>query len=163
MRQLACVATATACIFRVLTSALFLLTSLYMSLTKSAVLIASLLSVAGGMLVPVPAHAFERWRDGHYPGGRAGAWPGRWNYGRHVGRMGWWWVAGPSWYYYDRPYYAPAPQTVIIEQAQPPVTVVQAPAAPTMYYCRATGTYYPDTMSCPGGWTPVVPGAPPAP
>ncbi len=90
---------------------------------------------------------------------------GYWHHGWHDGHAGWWWVRGASWRAYPRPYPVYVPQTVVVQQPlPPPVTVVQAapPAPPaTLYYCKSTGTYYPDTMTCPGGWTPVTAGAPP--
>ena len=100
---------------------------------------------------------------------------GHWIHDRHGGRLGWWWVLGPSWSYYERPYFQPIPQTVIVQQVPPPVTVVQqqpAPQAmlpappvqsPVLFYCRATGTHYPETMSCPGGWMTMTAGTPPQP
>src|SRR3954462_7333444 len=52
---------------------------------------------------------------------------GRWIHDRHSGRLGWWWVVGPRWTWYERPhtfFVQPAPP-VVIQQA-PPV-VYQAP------------------------------------
>lgn len=84
-------------------------------------------------------------------------------------------VVGPAWNFYPRPYYASAPRTVVIQQA-PPVTVIQsappvtevqppapAPETPVIYYCRATGTNYPETMTCPGGWSTMTANTPPQP
>jgi len=106
---------------------------------------------------------------------------GHWIHDRHEGRLGWWWVVGPAWTFYPRPYpvyVTPAPQTVIVEQpaAQPQVVMAAPPAPqamtappapaqviPVMYYCRATETYYPETMTCPGGWSTSVAGTPPSP
>lgn len=128
-----------------------------------------LLALAGIPLTPHSASAgFYRspvhgWRGGH------------WVHDRHGGRLGWWWVVGPSWHFFARPYPSTPPQTVIIQQvpATPPpqVTVVQpsppaatpAPQTPVLYYCKAKGTFYPDTMTCPGGWSISTAGAPPAP
>ena len=108
----------------------------------------------------------EEWRGGHrgeVRRGGEGRWgEGRWVHDRHTGRLGWWWVVGSAWHFYARPYH---PQTVIIEQQpQPPqVTVIQAPPAPpVLYYCKATGTYYPEIMTCPGGWTTHQAGTPPS-
>lgn len=115
---------------------------------------------------------------------------GRWVHDRHNGALGWWWVVGGMWYFYPHPVAVPqttvivqqpAPQPIIVSppgqqivvQAPapvappplPPVAVTQAPAqvTPVMYYCKATGTYYPETMTCPNGWSTVTSGAPPAP
>jgi hypothetical protein len=50
---------------------------------------------------------------------------------------------------------------------QPPITVIQqAPpiaVSPVLYYCKATGTHYPETMSCPGGWSTMTAETPPQP
>lgn len=112
-------------------------------------------TVLGGTIAH-SANAFEYWGHG-----------GRWVHDRHDGRLGWWWIVGPSWYYYPRPYAITTPQTVIIQQpAQPQQVVVQAAPqvaapSPVLYYCQSTGTYYPDTMTCPGGWSTQVAGTPP--
>ena len=67
-------------------------------------------------------------------------------------------VAAAAMYYSTRPTYVVAPQTVVVQQPM----IVQSQAAPQMtYYCRATGTNYPDTMTCPGGWSALNPGMPP--
>jgi hypothetical protein len=103
------------------------------------------------------ANAFEYWGRG-----------GRWVHDRHEGRLGWWWIVGPSWYYYPRPYAVTAPQTVIIQQPvqQPQQVVIEQAApqvanSPVLYYCKSTETYYPDTMTCPGGWSTQIAGTPP--
>jgi len=141
-------------------------------------------SLVLGGLVPNSAHAFER--DSHYWRHESRWQQGHWTHDRHGGRLGWWWVVGPTWNFYPRPFLYPgyAPRTIIVEQAPPqpaPQTVivqsppVQAPQAmtppatqviaqtPTLYYCRDTGTYYPDTMTCPGGWSQAQAGVPPTP
>jgi hypothetical protein len=115
------------------------------------------------------ASAYEYWHPGYHGG--------RWIYDRHEGRLGWWWVAGAAaattWAFYPRPYPVYPPQTVVIQQVpapQPQVVVEQAPAPaqtvvqapPVLYFCKSTETYYPDTMTCPGGWTTMMAGAPPA-
>ena len=80
-------------------------------------------------------HDFARWRSGH------------WFHGRHGGRPGWWWVVGPTWYYYPRPIYPfPDPFT-------PPFA---APGAPAWYFCPPAQTYYPYVATCPVPWQ-VVP------
>lgn len=115
-------------------------------------------TILGGTIAH-SANAFEYWGRG-----------GRWVHDRHDGRLGWWWIVGPSWYYYPRPYAVTAPQTVIIQQpiqAQPQQVVIEqgAPQAaapsPVLYYCKSTETYYPDTMTCPGGWSTQIAGTPP--
>lgn len=104
-------------------------------------------------------------------GGRRVEWHGgHWIHDRHGGRLGWWWVVGPTWYFYERPHsfvVQQAPPPVIVQQVPvaPPAVVMQqpqpAPVSPVLYYCRATGTHYPETMSCPGGWSIMTAEAPP--
>jgi hypothetical protein len=84
---------------------------------------------------------------------------GRWTRARHDGRLGWWWVVGPSWYFYPSPVYPypnpwEPPPTVLVT---PPVGVVP-PAPPTQYwyYCEASRAYYPYVATCPGGWQQVA-------
>lgn len=94
-------------------------------------------------------HDLQRWQGG------------RWHHGRHLDRLGWWWVVAGTWYFYPRPVYPyPDPYT-------PPV-VVPAPGQPNVapapveywYYCDASGTYYPYVATCPAGWR-RVPATPP--
>src|SRR4051812_27103015 len=137
----------------------------------SSLLLLSVLASAASVLAP-SAQAFEghhigRIHEEHWRGGR-------WVHDRHGGRLGWWWVAGPSWFFYPRPIFEVAPRTVVIEQPAP-VTVLPPPvvmpatppapqvtvADPVLYYCKSTGTYYPETMPCPGGWSPHTAGTPP--
>ena len=79
-------------------------------------------------------HDFNRWRGGH------------WVHGRHGGQLGWWWVIGPSWYFYPAPVY-PYP-----DPYQPPTI---APPPPTYYYCDNPPGYYPYVPSCPTPWRAV--------
>lgn len=114
--------------------------------------------------------------DGARPHGYSGGgWRGgHWAHGAHGGRYGWWWVAGPSWYYY--PYYpGPVypyayPYAYAYPYSLPPPEVGVAPLAPSAqywYYCDATRSYYPYETQCPGGWRALSPSdpnvAPPAP
>lgn len=80
-------------------------------------------------------HDFDRWQRG------------RWVQGRHAGRLGWWWVVGPTWYYYPQPIY-PYPDPYV-----PPAV---APAPNAWYYCPPRRAYYPYVATCPGPWQ-VVP------
>jgi hypothetical protein len=110
---------------------------------------------------------FEIWRGGH------------WIHRRHEGRLGWWWIAAGTWYFYPSPVYPyPDPYTppVVVVNQQPPVMVV--PQAPVMaapqptapaqpqpsaqiwYYCESAKSYYPYAPSCPEGWK-SVPAQPP--
>ncbi len=72
-----------------------------------------------------------RWQGGH------------WVQGRHDGRVGWWWVVGPSWYYYPQPVY-PSPNPYA-----PPAA---APAPNAWYYCPPLQAHYPYVASCPVPW-----------
>jgi hypothetical protein len=92
----------------------------------------------------------DRWRAGH------------WFHGKHLGRLGWWWVVGGTWYFYPAPVY-PYPDPYI-----PPAVVTQASPAPPMpsspqywYYCPSAKGYYPYVAECPEGWRPVAPQTPP--
>ena len=144
-----------------------------MNLKKKPILFILLASLAFSAFLTQPSFA-DRWVRG-----RAVDWNrGRWIHDRHGGRLGWWWVVGPSWYYYPRPHSFIVPQPVVvqqqppvvIQQAPPPVVVQQAPQpvmapppSPVLYYCKATGTHYPETMSCPGGWSTMTAETPPQP
>jgi len=90
---------------------------------------------------------------------------GRWAHEEHDGRLGWWWIAGDSWYWYPAPIY-PYP-----DPYQPPNMVAEAPAAAppaapvprTWYYCQGAKGYYPYVATCPGGWKPVPANSAPPP
>ncbi len=96
-------------------------------------------------------HDWNVWRGGH------------WNQGRHDGRLGWWWVVGPSWYFYPAPIYPyPNPwEPPPVVMVNPPVGSVPPPP-PTQYwyYCEASKGYYPYVATCPAGWVqvPATPG-----
>jgi hypothetical protein len=75
------------------------------------------------------------WRSGH------------WRHGVHGGRSGWWWVVGPTWYYYPAPIY-PYP-----DPYWPPDAGAVAPGY--WFYCPDNGAYYPYAADCPGGWNGV--------
>ncbi len=87
-------------------------------------------------------HDFGVWRGGH------------WFHGNYGGRLGWWWVVGPSFYFYPTPIY-PYPDPYV-----PPVVTVPPAAAATWYYCPNPPGYYPYVTQCPVPWQPVQ--APPA-
>lgn len=62
--------------------------------------------------------------------------------------MGWWWIVGPSWYFYPAPVYPfPDPYT-------PPTVVVQTvPASgPHYWYCTNPQGYYPYVPLCYDAW-----------
>lgn len=112
-----------------------------------------LFSVAPARAGAHTVHAGVGWRGSypsHYP---VHVWAGGyWHHGWYGPRFGWWWVVGPSWYYYPAPVYPyPNPYT-------PPVVVQTTPGpAPAQYwyYCTASKAYYPYVAECPGGWQPV--------
>ncbi|MGZ3699184.1 MAG: hypothetical protein ACXWPM_10610 [Bdellovibrionota bacterium] len=140
-----------------------------MSKSSKFLVSAFLFIIATGTLGASAAHADEHWgrrRPGPRIEPRMEWGHGRWIHDRHNGRLGWWWIVGNSWFFYDRPhsFVQVVPPPVVVEQA-PPVVIQQQPlppavappiappASPVLYYCKATGTHYPETMSCPGGWT----------
>lgn len=88
---------------------------------------------------------------------------GRWHYGRHAGRAGWWWIVGGLWYWYPaRVYPYPDPYTPpIVIQTAP--SVQPQPQTPTWYYCDNPAGYYPYVPECPSGWKAVPAYPPPAP
>jgi hypothetical protein len=96
----------------------------------------------GTSVLPVP-HAWH----GNFHDFDRGRWHGgAWRHEFHGGRLGWWWVVGPDWYYYDAPIY-PYPDSF---------------APPGEYYgwwywCDAYQEYYPYVTYCPGGWQRVLP------
>ncbi|MDD5176643.1 MAG: hypothetical protein PHQ05_09505 [Sterolibacterium sp.] len=73
---------------------------------------------------------------------------GRWQHGRHDGRLGWWWIVGGAWYFYPSVVY-PYP-----DPYQPSVvTVAPSEVAPQYwYYCSNPAGYYPYVAQCSTGW-----------
>lgn len=113
--------------------------------------------VAIGLLAQQPALAEEHWRGGEWRHeGMSAHWRGgRWERSWHDGRLGWWWVVGPAWYYYPTPVY-PYPE--------PPVVVVTPPPPAQIppqyfYYCPNPRGYYPAVPQCFAGWQLVPAGA----
>ena len=92
---------------------------------------------------------------------------GRWIHDRHDGRLGWWWVIGSSWYFFERPHtFDQPPQTVIVQQPQPVVIQSPSPApsvTPVLYYCKENGKHYPEITTCHSGWSLVSATTPPQP
>lgn len=138
----------------------------------------------------IPSLAQAGWRHARWygPGFYRGPWRhGYWFHGAYGGRAGWWWVVGPSWYYYPAPLYPYPPegaQPVYVIQAAnapppagvpatgtPPTTGSPPPPTEPMktpppseakafsYYCEKTKSYYPAAKDCADGWvaTPVAP------
>jgi hypothetical protein len=85
-------------------------------------------------------HDFHTWRGGS------------WHHGHHHGRFGWWWIVGPSWYFYSGPVY-PYPNPYV-----PPVVVVSQTVidhTDYWYYCEDADDYYPYVEECAGEWIPI--------
>lgn len=116
-------------------------------------------------MLGAPALAQRHERGDHHP--RAERWQGdihrfhhhdysvwrggRWFRGAHGGRSGWWWVVGPSWYWYPAPIY-PYPDPYL-----PPPLVASPPPVPGApphywYYCPNPSGYYPYVPRCFGNW-----------
>ena len=95
-------------------------------------------------------HHFHDYDYGYWRGGF-------WSQGFHDGRMGWWWVVGPSWYYYPAPVYPYPdpyiPPGVVVEHA--PSAVVSA-APSYVYFCREPAGYYPYVAQCFRPWQRVL-------
>jgi len=139
--------------------------------------LAAFASGAAGVIVWVQPSWAERHEEVHFRGDIAhfhehdwDLWRrGRWHHVSHDGHFGWWWVVGPTWYFYPEPVYPypnpyEPPVAVIVPQA--PATPAPPPPAPqNWYYCEASKAYYPYVPSCPSGWraVPATPGTPPAP
>lgn len=87
---------------------------------------------------------------------------GAWHHEHYRGRLGWWWVVGSSWYFYDAPVY-PYPDPLypqIVIQTPPVAPPPAAASAQVWYYCKPAAQYYPYVTSCPSNWE-VVPAHPP--
>lgn len=93
----------------------------------------------GGWHGPHPwgAREIDRWHGGF------------WRHDWHGGRFGWWWVVGPSWYFYPAPVY-PYPNPYV-----PPS--IPAPTGPMWYWCPAPAGYYPYVAACSTAWQAVPP------
>ncbi|WP_148415788.1 hypothetical protein [Noviherbaspirillum massiliense] len=106
----------------------------------------------------VPWHGdIHRFHDRDLPFWRGG----RWVHGRHGAHEGWWWVVGPTWYWYPAPVY-PYPDPYL----PPPAALITPPepaAQPQYwYYCVNPPGYYPYVPQCNGNWE-RVPATPPPP
>ena len=78
---------------------------------------------------------------------------GHWHHVWHGGRIGWWWVVGPHWYFYPGPIYPypdPYVPPVVVEQPPPPAPVL--PHAQSWYHCDDPEGYYPYVSECRGPW-----------
>ena len=73
---------------------------------------------------------------------------GHWWHGPYAGRLGWWWIVGPDWYWYPAasyPYPYPDPFT--------PAYMARG----FWYWCDAYQQYYPYVGACPSGWRAMPP------
>jgi hypothetical protein len=91
---------------------------------------------------------------------------GHWFHGHHSGRLGWWWVLGPNFYFYPAPVYpfpdpfipsivAPAPTVIApppVVAVPPPAIVAPSPAVSYWYFCHNPRGYYPYVPACYGRW-----------
>jgi hypothetical protein len=99
---------------------------------------------------------WDLWRGGH------------WRHEFHDGRWGWWWIVGPTWYFYPAavyPYPNPyEPPVAVIVQPKPQQAEPPPPAPQNWYYCESPKGYFPYVPACPGGWraVPATPGTAPA-
>lgn len=96
----------------------------------------------GGNIHHFEFHDRALWRGGH------------WRHARYSGRFGWWWVVGPTWYFYSQPIY-PYPDPYIPSVVGTP----QTSPVQNWYFCETSKEYYPYVATCPGGWktVPAIP------
>ena len=113
-------------------------------------------------------HGGRRWHGGdirHFETRDRHIWRGgHWSHARYGGRLGWWWIVGPSWYFYSRPIYPypdpyRPPTVVVLPEASSPSTS-SPPTVQNWYFCEASKEYYPYVSTCPTGWK-TVPAIPP--
>jgi hypothetical protein len=71
---------------------------------------------------------------------------GQWLHVSHVGRLGWWWVVGPDWYFYDAPVYP-----------YPDIYTPPGEGFGWWYWCDSSQEYYPYVTYCSVPWQRVLP------
>lgn len=71
---------------------------------------------------------------------------GQWLHVSHGGRLGWWWVVGPDWYFYDAPVYP-----------YPDIYTPPGEGFGWWYWCDPSQEYYPYVTYCPVPWQRVLP------
>jgi len=123
--------------------------------------LACMLSLSAPVLAqaPDPGHVGGHFADGHGHWSEHGGWHGdihhfdhgrweggHWWHGGYGGRVGWWWIVGPDWYWYPEVVY-PYPNP-FVPPGQPPGV---------WYWCDAYQQYYPYVGACPSGWRAVAP------
>jgi hypothetical protein len=126
-----------------------------MSKTSNLAFAALVGLAAIGAALPAAAQQWHRhWGDRevrHYPGHIEYWHGGHWVHGFHHGRDGWWWVVGPTWYFYPAPVYPyPDPYSVPPPIVQGPAPTVVVPAAPGTVVGTPTSPSYtaPNGQTC---------------
>jgi len=142
----------------------------------------TLRAMCGGFLLVMPTvcavaqerghHEFHGHDVGRFDRHELGLWRGGgWRHEIFNGRLGWWWVSGGVWYFYDAPVY-PYPMVVsgmafaepmvvvpgapmVIQQAAPPPPPQQQ-QQPVWYYCDSPAGYYPYVPTCNLPFRPVA-------
>lgn len=87
-------------------------------------------------------HDLDRWHGGH------------WFHGRNGDRLGWWWIVGPSWYFYNAPIY-PAPDPYLPPQMAGNAPPAEVGAPRFWYFCASPRGYYPYIAQCNVRWQQV--------
>ena len=80
---------------------------------------------------------------------------GYWFHGAYLNRAGWWWVVGPTWYYYPAPFYPYPPAGSV------PVYIVQAPIGTLPPPAPLPSSTTPGAVGSQAGMTPPVASAQP--
>src|SRR6185437_1417075 len=103
------------------------------TLKKFFVLLATMagLAIFFAELPPAEARHIVRW---YGPSFNYGRWRGGyWYHGAWGPRVGWWWVVGPTWYYYAEPVYPYPPAEVapvyFVDAGSPPPPTASSPSA----------------------------------
>jgi hypothetical protein len=132
------------------------------------------IAAAAPAVAPAQEHFHGGGPRGHFDGRGPGPWRGdigrfhehdwgvwrggNWMHAQHGGRWGWWWVVGPTWYFYPSPVYPyPNPyEPPPVEMVTPPTDAAPPPPTPrNWYYCDPAQGYYPYVPTCPSGWREV--------
>lgn len=130
---------------------------------------AGVISLVGAVALSTPASARRHGDYGYhhyhgYPRVNFDIWVGgHWRHDWYRERYGWWWVAGPHWYYYPEPIYpypAYSAYPAYGAVAAPPAAPVGAPPEQNWYFCESPKGYYPYVSQCATAWR-AVPVTPP--
>lgn len=94
---------------------------------------------------------------------------GNWYHGNYMGRVGWYWIVGSTYYYYPEPVYPYPnpyiPPTIVVQPTpapQQPIKLESQPQQPIWYFCESANGYYPYVSECNGEWK-TIPATPPSP